>query len=115
MAFSVRIKGIDRKSERVTLNMELPWWSPQELIGDKRFVETNEGGYLDYDADVSLEEMIAIHEMFVPEATSKMDGCKEWQKIIQPMLQELTEALYIFGGLYSHFHITIFEWESGLD
>ena len=37
------------------------------------------------------------------------------QKIIQPMLQELTEALYIFGGLYSHFHITIFEWESGLD
>jgi len=74
MAFSVRIKGIDRTSERVTLNMEPPWWSPQELIGDERFIETNEGGYLDYDADVSLEEMIAIHEMFVPAATSKQDG-----------------------------------------
>ena len=115
MAFSVKIEGIAKKKGKVLLNMEPPWWDESNLINDERFVKSNEGGYLDYDADVSLEEMREMHDRFRSAATRGVYACEEWQEIIQPMLREIEEALYIFGGLYSHFHINVFEWESGLD
>ena len=96
--------------------MKPPWWDTNQLRKDNRFSESNDtGSYLDYDADVSVEEMKVIHEMFKPAATSGVFEYDKWQEVIQPMLKELDEALYSDSEKYSHFHVNVFEWESGLD
>ena len=90
MAYSVRIKGISKDTKQVLLNMELLWWNAYELQRDKRFIESNEdAGYLDYIADVSLEEMRILHERFRAEA-KKSDN----KNLFQHELKELDEALY---------------------
>ena len=113
MAFSVKIQGIAKKKGKVLLSMEPSWWDTHKFINDDRFMESKEGGYLDYDADVSIEEMREIHEKFRPEANRLISGSVEWQKVIQPKLKELDDALYSRADEYSHFYMNVFEWESG--
>ena len=115
MAFAVLITGYSKDAGQVLLKVEPPWWYADQLRNDDRFAHTNEtGSYSDYDADVSLEEMREIHEEFRLAATTGVYENHEWQARIQPMLKELDEALSAGSDAYSHFHICVFEWESGL-
>lgn len=115
MAFSVRIVGFSKGAGKVLLEMEPQWWDADQLQEDDRFIASNDtGSYFDFDADMSVEEMKEIHERFRPAATSGVFENDEWQEIIQPKLKNLDEALYSSSGNYSHFHINVFEWESGL-
>lgn len=116
MAFSVRISGISKGSSEVSLSMEPSWWKANQLMDDDRFVESNDtGSYFDYDADMTLVEMRVLHEAFKEAATTGIYGGEGWQKMIKPELKRLDEALYSEADEYSHFHVTVFEWESGMD
>jgi len=110
MAYSVRIKGVSKDKEQVLLDLQPFWWNTNELKRDKRFIESDDNtGYLDYIADLSLEEMRTLHERFREEATTSFH-----KDLFQPMLKELDEALYSRFDDYSHFHIKVYEWETGL-
>ena len=115
MAFSVRIIGISKKTGKALLDMEPQWWRANQLEDDERFVMSNDGSYFDYDADLSIEEMKDLHEQFKRAAiTDTVYGSDQWQEIIQSKLELLDKALYSETDQYSHFHVTVFEWESGL-
>ena len=115
MAFSVKISGISKKTGGEVFNMEPPWWNSDQLRKDERFVVSNEtGSYFDYDADVSISEMRELHERFKLAATAGVYGSDQWREIKTPNLEKLDEVLYSRSDDYSHFHITVFEWESGL-
>lgn len=115
MAFSVKISGISKETGGAVLHMEPPWWNADQLTKDKRFVVSNEtGSYFDYDTNVSVKEMRELHEGFRLAAVTGVYGSDGWQKVITPMLQKLDEALYSQQAVYSYFHITVFEWETGL-
>ena len=93
--------------------MEPQWWNAYKLKDDKRFIESNEtGSYFDYDADFSVEEMRKMHEKFRP--TDGLYTGEGWQEIIRPMLEKIDEALYSRSEDYSHFHVTVFEWDTGM-
>jgi hypothetical protein len=95
--------------------MEPQWWSAKQLENDERFVVSNDGSYFDYDADLSIEEMKELHEEFKKAAVADVVyGLDQWQEIINPKLELLDKALYSQSDDYSHFHVTVFEWESGL-
>ena len=115
MAFSVKISGISKETGDIILKMEPPWWNADQLSEDDRFVVSNDtGSYFDYDANVSVKEMRELHEEFRLAAVTGVYGCDGWQKVINPMIQRLDEALYSQPDVYSCFHITVFEWETGL-
>ena len=114
MAFSVRIKGITKEGG-VSFTLEPSWWDANELKRDDRFTVTNDtGSYDDYDADLSVEETRALHEQFREATVSGIYGVEGWQSRIRPILDVLDEALEVGNNKYSHFHVTVFEWESGL-
>jgi hypothetical protein len=116
MPFSVKVKGKSKDGAHALLDIEPPWWDAVQLREDARFIETcNTPGYLDYEADVSLEEMREVHERYRHAATTDVYEYDKWQEIIRPMMLELDKALYSQFDEYLNFHITIFEWESGLD
>ena len=114
MAFSVRVKGIS-KDGGVLFTLEPLWWDANELKRADRFVVTNDtGSYSDYDADFSIEETRTLHEKFREATVSGIYGVEGWKSRIQPMMEVLDNALQAGSEKYSHFHVTIFEWESGL-
>ena len=110
MAYTVRINGVSKATGEILLNMDLYWWNSRELMNDERFIKSEENaGYLDYLADVTLEEMREIHERFRKEATTGFN-----KEVFQPMLKTLDEALYSRSDDYSYFRIIIYEWETGM-
>ena len=115
MAYQVRIEGIAADTGQVILAMKPNWWDAYELREDERFVDKYDktGSYIDYEAKVSVVEMKHIHEKYKKETTTGLYALPEWQEVIQPKLRELDEALYSWPDAYSHFNITVFEWESG--
>ena len=115
MAFSVRFTGYTQGVKSKLLDLEIPWWDVDALREDSRFVVSNQGGYWDYNANLSCEEARALHEQFKPRATRGVYEYGGWQKIIQPMLKELDSAFALPKSHFSHFHVSVFEWESGLD
>ena len=94
--------------------MEPAWWPVDELRNDPRLQSSCADGYLDYDAELSLEEARGLHERYRPAATQGVYDYGPWQEIIQPMLEELDLALGSRAAEFSHFHVHVFEWESGL-
>jgi hypothetical protein len=114
MAFSVRITGYSKATKEPLLEMEPAWWPVDELKNDSRLRASDAHGYLDYDADLSVEEARELHERYKPAATQGVYDYGPWQKLIQPMLKELDLALGPWAPEFSHFHVHVFEWESGL-
>ena len=116
MAFFVRVIGYSKETKEPSFKMEPPWWSDRELREDSRFQASNAaGGYLDYDADLSVEDAREMHERFKPRATAGVYEYSGWQEIIRPMLHELDLVFGSRAHEFSHFHVGVFEWESGLD
>lgn len=115
MAFDVMITGIAKNGETLLEVNPVVWWDTDQLMKDDRFMVSNEtGSYDDYDADFTLEDMRDIHEYFLPAATEGVYGEKEWQESIQPMMKELDTVLYEQADRYHHYHVLVYEWETGL-
>jgi len=115
MAFDVMITGLAKTGETLLELNPVPWWDSELLLKDDRFTVSNEtGSYADFDADFTVEAMRELHEYFRPAATAGVYGEKEWQKSIRPMMKELDQALYEQADRYAHFHVNVYEWETGL-
>ena len=112
MAFAVRLIGYAKSNDSALVDIEPSWWDPHELMCDARFVQSNDtGSYFDYDADLSVAETRELHERFKPAASGRGD---KYQEAVRPMIERL-DALFTSdeSGL-SHFHVRVFQWESGL-
>jgi hypothetical protein len=114
MAFAVRITGQPKDPGAPVFRMEPPWWPARELREDPRFREAENGGYLDYQADLSLPEARALHERFRPLAGRGAFADADWQKIIRPLLEELVLVFGPRAEEFSYFRVAVFEWESGM-
>jgi hypothetical protein len=119
MAWSVRIESLRDSVESDggaarKFQMEPVWWPEKILMEDPRFIETRDlCGYLDYSADLSLDEARELHERFKPLSALGVYSFEDWQKRIRPMVAELDA---VFGSPAPEFHrflVSVFEWESG--
>ena len=115
MAFAVRLEGFQGQVREPSFTLEPCWWPQNQLREDLRFSKSDgKDGYLDYTADLSVAEVRELHERFRANASQGTYDCPDWQKIIQPELAELDLVLGPQADEYSHFRVTVFEWESGL-
>ena len=103
MAFSVKLKGYSHHHD-LLLELEPGWWRERELMADPRFVESIDNGYSDFDADLSVAETRELHEKYREKAH---EGYAETREALDQALDE-------YAAEYSHFHVQVFEWETGL-
>jgi hypothetical protein len=116
MAFTVRLTGYDRETNAATFELEPPWWPERALRQDPRFrISTDGNCYLDYDADLSVAEAREMHKQLRSRAEEGVFADPTWQDTIRPMLATLELAFGARAAEFSHFHVRVFEWESGLD
>jgi hypothetical protein len=115
MTFSVKITGYSETEGQMLMMMEPHWWDAEELVKDKRFVECDKRKfYRDYEADLSLDEVRELHERYKGNVTTLQKFlCFRFKKLSSPC-QKLYGALFRSDQNISHFHINVFEWESGL-
>lgn len=114
MAYFVRVVGHARSDGRASFTMEPPWWDRRELQELVDFREQISHGYLDHQAELSVERTRELHDHFRPHATSGGYAYEGWQNLIRPMLRDLDDVLGPRAHEFSHFRIEIMEWESGL-
>ncbi len=115
MAFSVRLTGYAQQTGEALFRVEPPWWSASALRADERWgVPTIDAGYVDYHADLGVAETRALHEQYRSRATQGVFADADWQFQIQPMLELLDIIFGVRASEFSHFRVTVFEWESGL-
>ena len=114
MAYDVMITGMAKDGQPL-FELNPAWsWDTNELMEDARFtMEQENSSYTDYVADLDLANMRALHEHFRPYATKGVWSIPERQEEIQPMMKLLDTALYEQPRLYDHFHVMVYEWESG--
>jgi hypothetical protein len=102
MAFSTRITAYDHAGN-VLLELEPRWWSADELMKDPRFsVTCDMGSYYDYDLNLTLKEARVMHAHFKPRTETGLQ------------MAALESALYEHADTLARFHVSVFEWESGL-
>ena len=115
MAFSVRLTGYARQTGETLFRAEPPWWLASAFRADTRWcTPTIEDGYVDYHADLSVAAARALHEQHRSRATQGVFADADWQAIIRPLLDDLDNVFGRRASEFSHFRITVFEWESGL-
>lgn len=115
MAYFIKLIGYSSADGEPFFAMELPWWNQSELMNRVKFVKSNADGFLDYHAKLSLEQVRALHEHFRPYANTGPYAYGGWQKILQPMLQELDGIFGTRAQEFSYFLIEILETESGFE
>ncbi len=115
MAFFVKVIGYSSARSEPLFERELPWWDKSELTRQVTFHKSFSNGFLDYEVDLPVEKARALHEYFRPHASRGPYTYEAWQKIIQPLLQELDAVFSTQAQEFSHFKIQILEWESGLE
>lgn len=138
MAYGLRFSGIDKKEGKELFQIEPRWWAISEVRGlvANNWVSTNEtGSYSDSDMDISLEEARELHEQFKPEilkmiayngsclesyktrtdshAKKLVADYSEYVSRLEEKLHTIETALGADANKFSHFHLCIFEWDSG--
>jgi hypothetical protein len=138
MAYSIRFTGIGRDNvERFCI--EPDWWEVSELgkhVNLKWTLTNDTGSYVDKDADVSTAEARILHEQFKHRllekiaynsrcveaemgrsdqyASSRLAGYVEYVTALKAALQTMDLAVGDGSADFSHFHVCVFEWDSGL-
>ena len=105
MAVSIRIWGV-AKDGATRFSIDPVYWWNTDVCKDKRFTRTNDtGSYDDFDADLSIEEFKVLHERY-----KKEDARGTWKDEIAI----LDKAVYEEADQYSHIHVCVYEWDSGM-
>ena len=137
MAYSIRFSGIGKDGKK-TFWIEPHWWVISEMtraITPNWVVSNKTGSYQDEDADISLDEARKLHQLFKPEllrliafntecvesekkrtgeyASIRLADYTKCVKQLNTELELIESALGKDAGSFSHFHVCIFEWESG--
>ena len=90
------------------------WWKNNEIREDPRIKEIVDGGYADYEATLSVEELRQMHEHFKPYAASGVYADERWQQVIEPRLSELETVFIDRADEFSHFVVGLYDWSSGM-
>jgi hypothetical protein len=138
MAYSLRLSGIGKEKGKELFCIEPTWWKISELakLVKIHWVTTNEtGSYSDDDADISADEFRILHEHFKSvlveliafnvgclesykkytdeHAAARVEGYTKYVSQLQGELQTLESALGEDADKFAHFHLCVFEWDSG--
>lgn len=117
MPFDVRLIGYAKKDGAELLRMEPPWWDSDQVLAFPGLTFAKSHGadvYRDFDVDLSVDEARDLHSAFRVHAFQPLYECPEWQVIIGPLVQRLDDAFGQDSSQFSHFHVRVYEWESGL-
>ena len=115
MSYDVMIIGCSKDGQPLFQLDPVWWWDSDELMEDDRFTMKQEtSSYTDFEADFTLTDMRQLHERFRPAVNEGVFEGEKWQENIQPVMKALDTALYKQARVYHHFHVTVYEWESGL-
>ncbi len=138
MAHGLRLSGIGRSNGKELFRIEPNWWNISDLgkLVKLNWAKTNEtGSYSDEDADVSIDEARILHEHFKPvllkqiafnvgclesykkdtdeHAASRVQQYTNYVAELRENLQTIDIALGEDADKFAHFHLCIFEWDSG--
>ena len=138
MAYSIRFSGVG-KDGATLFSLEPHWWVVSKLVKvvTTGWVTTNDtGSYQDDDVDIPQEVASTLHKMFKPEllhliefntecvestkldtdqhAASRLDQYTKYVGELNSALETIEAALGKDAENYSHFHVCVFEWDSGL-
>ncbi len=141
MAYSILFSGFKKGKKKAAFHIEphALWWDIAELLKAiaPNWVVTNEtGSYEDEDADISLDEARKLHQLFKPkllrlieDGTESIERAKTrtdkyaaqvladdttYVERLNAELETIESALGKDAGSFSHFHICIFEWDTGM-
>lgn len=138
MASTIRFSGISKSDGSKVFCIEPDWWDDAEFQSSTNFhwIETNEtGSYVDRDVDISADEAQKLHDHFRQKLVEKIAynmRCRDAEKLrtdqyaskrladyalyaelLQTNLDSIDSALGVNAADFSHFHLTISQWESG--
>ena len=138
MAYSVRFTGISKKDGSDLFRIEPSWWTVgevKELLTCDWIVSNDTGSYFDDDADISFDQARGLHAHFAPtvfeliaynedcirserlrsddSAASRLESYEKYVAELKAEFDSIAAAVSDEGKLFSHFHVCIFEWESG--
>lgn len=138
MAYSVRFTGFSKSDGSELLNIEPSWWSVGDLkkyLTCKWKVSNDTGSYRDEDADILIDQARMLHQKFAPIALDRItfnENCIRSERLKSDEYAAIRLADYVkcvaeqkaeFDSIdlavgadsdqFSHFHVCIFEWESG--
>ncbi len=138
MAYGLRLTGHSQADGNELLQMEPTWWTISEVrnLVPRKWVKTDEtGSYTDENLDISVELARQLHEHFKPAMlkeiafnVSCLESCKnasdanavvrgatysEYVAQLREKLHTIETALGSDASKFAHFHLCIFEWDSG--
>ncbi|MET0103917.1 MAG: hypothetical protein ABW072_02105 [Sedimenticola sp.] len=115
MSFSVKVTGYSKSDGTALVEMAPGWWNALDLIKDERFLESHRrGNCRDFVAELSPEEVRELHVRYRKDgSTMQKLLCFKLRKL-SPSCKRLHDALFKRADSFSHFHVSIAEFESGL-
>lgn len=138
MAHDLQLSGIGKANGKALFRIEPNWWTISELgkLVKLNWVKTNKtGSYSDNDADICADEVRILHEHFKPilleriaynvgcletckkdtdkHAAARVAGYTRYVSQLNKELQTIEAALGEDADKFAHFHLCIFEWDSG--
>ena len=114
MAYVLTIRGYSKADGKEAFYAEPFWWKDQEFKQDPRVKAVSDGVFLDYEAELSAEELGELHEHFKPYADNTRYDTELWQKLLKERLEALDRATKDGASQFSHFVAGLYEWSSGL-
>ncbi len=138
MAHDLQLSGIGRANGKAPFRIESNWWTISDLgkLVKLNWVKSNKtGSYSDDDADISADEVRILHEHFKPvlleriafnvgclesykkdtdkHAAARVEDYTRYVSRLKEELQTIEAALGEDAGKFAHFHLCVFEWDSG--
>jgi hypothetical protein len=113
-AYVLSTRGYSKTDCKESFYLELFWWREQEFTEDPLIKKIVEGGFLDYEAKLSAEELLEMHEDFKPYLRDDWYKTEEWQKLLKKRVGVLHWATGEGAEEFSHFIVGLYEWSSGM-
>jgi len=114
MAYVLSIRGFSKADGKESFYLEPFWWRQQEFTENPLVNKIVEGGFLDYEANLSAEQLLEMHEDFKPYLTEDWYKTEEWQKLLSERIGTLDWATGEGAEEFSHFIAGLYEWSSGM-
>ncbi len=114
MASVLSVRGYSKADGKETLYLEPFWWKNKEFRENPLVKEIVEGGFADYEATLSAEELRQMHEHFKPYVFDEWYKTEGWQKLIKERVGALDWATGEGANEFSHFIAGLYEWDSGM-
>ena len=114
MAYVLSITGYSKTDGKESFYLEPFWWRQQEFTEDPLVKKIVEGGFLDYEANLSAEELLEMHTHYKPYLSDDWYQTEGWQKLIKERVGALEWATNEGANEFSHFIVGLYAWDSGM-